>query len=428
MTMEPPDYHPRIVDTELDELCSQLPAIAVEGAKGVGKTRTASRRTVSTFSLDDPVQRELLIGDPHRLTAAPPPVLVDEWQRVPETWDIIRRAVDNGAAPGQFLLAGSASPRGLGTHSGAGRIVSVQMRPLSLAERWPTSPVVSLGATLSDALCPIEGNTNRRLEDYTHEIVATGFPGFRDFSGRPLRTHLDSYISRLLDRDLPELGLTPRNPVGLRRWLTAYAAATATTTRFEAIRDAATAGVHDKPARATVAGYRDALERLWILDPLAAWQPRGTHIRLLAHPPKHHLVDPALAAHLLGFTSSHLLAGKDTSPALHHDGPFLGALFESLVTLSVRVYAQAAEARVYHLRTAGGEHEIDLIVERNDGSVVAIEVKLSRSVEDRDVRHLLWLRNLLGDSLINAMVITTGPTAYRRSDGIAVVPASLLGP
>jgi hypothetical protein len=109
------------------------------------------------------------------------------------------------------------------------------------------------------------------------------------------------------------------------------------------------------------------------------------------------------------------------------DGPFLGALFESLVTQSVRVYAQAAEASVKHLRTHRGEHEVDLIVERADGRIVALEVKLSATVEDRDVRHLLWLRESLGDSLLDAAVITTGRHAFRRADGIAVVPAALLG-
>jgi predicted AAA+ superfamily ATPase len=110
------------------------------------------------------------------------------------------------------------------------------------------------------------------------------------------------------------------------------------------------------------------------------------------------------------------------------DGTLLGALFESLVTLDVRVFAQAAEARVGHLRTAGGEHEVDLIVERDDGRVLAVEVKLTANVDDRDVRHLVWLRERLGAEVVDAIVITTGVAAYRRPDGIGVVPAGLLGP
>lgn len=110
------------------------------------------------------------------------------------------------------------------------------------------------------------------------------------------------------------------------------------------------------------------------------------------------------------------------------DGTLLGDLFESLVTLSVRTFAQAAEASVRHLRTHRGEHEVDVIVERDDGRVLAVEVKLTRTVADRDIRHLLWLRGQIGDDLLDAVIITTGPEAYRRNDGIAVVPAALLGP
>jgi len=106
----------------------------------------------------------------------------------------------------------------------------------------------------------------------------------------------------------------------------------------------------------------------------------------------------------------------------------LGHLFESLVTLSVRVYAQAVEGAVQHLRTKGGRHEVDLIVERSDQRLVAIEVKLSSTISAEDVKHLVWLRERIGEDLIDAVVINAGPHAYRRQDGIAVVPAALLGP
>jgi len=114
-------------------------------------------------------------------------------------------------------------------------------------------------------------------------------------------------------------------------------------------------------------------------------------------------------------------------PRIPRDGTLLGALFESLVTLSVRVYAQANEARVSQLRTLGGEHEVDLIVERADGRIVAIEVKLASSIDDGDVRHLRWLGDRMGADLLDSVVVTTGIEAYRRGDGIAVVPAALLG-
>jgi uncharacterized protein len=149
----------------------------------------------------------------------------------------------------------------------------------------------------------------------------------------------------------------------------------------------------------------------------------------VSNQPKRQLVDPALAARLLGVGAGALLEQEPApaAPAIPRDGTLLGALFESLVTIDVRVYAQAAEARVGHLRTAGGEHEVDLIVERADRRVLAIEVKLAATVSDHDLRHLKWLSERLGDDLVDAIVITTGSAAYRRADGIGVVPAALLG-
>jgi uncharacterized protein len=422
------EYLPRVLDGELDELLADLPALVLEGAKGVGKTATASRRARTILSFDDHAQRSIALAEPARLLDRPGPVLIDEWQHVPETWDLIRRAVDGGAAPGRFLLTGSALPAGLGTHSGAARIVSLRMRPLALAERGIAAPTVSLQALLTGAKAAVEGDTECRLEHYTEEILASGFPGLRGLGNRALRAQLDGYLLRIVDRELPELGRSVRNPAALRRWLTAYAAASSTTASFETIRDASSGGHGEKPAKTTTLPYRDALERLWILDPIPAWLPTRNRIARLSAPPKHQLADPALAARLLGVNAEGLLDASPAGPPIPRDGTLLGALFESLVTLSVRVYAQAADTTVGHLRTAAGRHEIDLILERADGRVLAIEVKLARDPSERDTHQLRWLAGRLGDTLLDAIVITTGAHAYRRRDGIAVVPATLLGP
>jgi uncharacterized protein len=425
----PPQYKSRIVDAELDELMASLPALAIEGAKGVGKTVTATRRAETVHNLDDPQQRNIARGDPARLLGAHGTTLIDEWQYLPESWDLVRRAVDAGAPPARFLLTGSMTPAKSGTHSGAGRIVSVRMRPLALAEREDFTPSVSLRELLGGSRPPVSGHTDHRLEDYAKEIVASGFPGLRGLHGRPLRTQLDGYLARIVERDFPELGHSIRNPVALRRWMRAYAAASSTTASFEKIRDAASAGHSEKPAKSTTIPYRDALERLWILDPVEAWRPSRNRIARLSSPSKHQLADPALATRLLGVDLGGLLnATTATGLPIRREGSLLGALFESLVTLSVRVYAQAAEARVSHLRTAAGAHEVDLIVERSGGGVLAIEVKLTRDVDEQDTRHLKWLSSQIGEEFLDAIVITTGQDAYRRRDGIAVIPAGLLGP
>jgi hypothetical protein len=420
-------YRRRIVDDELDELIAGLPAIALEGPKAVGKTASALRRAATVHRLDDEAERSIAQADISRLLEGEPPVLIDEWQRVPESFDRVRRAVDAGAPAGSFLLTGSAYPMAPPTHSGAGRIVQVRLRPMTLAERGIDTPTVSLKQLLQGKRNPVTGRTDVNLDRYVKEILASGFPALHGLADRLARAQLDGYIDRIIDRDFDELGRQVRRPGTLRRWMQAYAAATATTASFEKIRDAATSGNGEKPNRATTQPYRDVLERLWILDPVPAWLPTRSRLARLSAPPKHHLADPALAARLLGADASTLLHPQSSGPQITREGTLLGALFESLVTLSVRVYAQAAEARTAHLRTWSGDREIDLIVESGQ-RVLAIEVKLGQTPEDRDVRHLNWLRDQLGDELADAMIVTTGQAAYRRADGIAVVPAALLGP
>lgn len=422
------DYLPRVLEREFDELFVSLPALAIEGPKGVGKTAMASRRAQTIHALDDPEQLEVATADPHRLLEADPPILIDEWQRLPETWDLVRRAVDAGAEPGRFVLTGSALPDERGAHSGAARIPTVPMRPLALSERLGTTGSVSLAELLEGGKPDLEGETSMSLEDYTEEILASGFPGLRQLSGRALRSQLDGYLDRVVDRDFPELGHRVRNPVGLRRWLRAYAAASSTTTSFEKIRAAASGGEGKKVNRKAAAPYRDALERLWLLDPVPGWLPSRSHLKRLTAGEKHQLADPALAARLVGATKDALLEGESLGPSIPRDGTFLGALFESLATLSIRIYAQGAEAQVKHLRSFAGDREIDLIVQRDDDRVVAVEVKLAAVPRDSDFRHLRWLQGAIGDDLLDAVVITTGGAAYRRADGIGVIPLALLGP
>lgn len=422
------NYLPRVVDQELDALMTALPAIALEGAKGVGKTATATRRALTVHSLDRPGALELATADPYRLLTGPAPVLIDEWQRLPISWDLVRRTVDEDPTPSRFLLTGSATPRDPGTHSGAGRIVRIQMRPLTLAERTTTRPSVSFASLLSGDKGAVTGSTQFSLQDYAKEICASGFPGLRNLPERAARAQLDGYLDRIIDRDFPDMLGAIRRPATVHNWLAAYAAATATSASYEVVRDAATPRITEKPAKATTQLYRDTLQRLWILDPVAAWLPTRNHLRRLGSSPKHHLVDPALAARLLGANVEALIEARPPQQIEDRATTLLGQLFESLVTLDVRVYAQSAEARVRHLRTHAGEHEVDLIVERGDHRVLALEVKLVHTVRERDVRHLHWLADQIGDDLVDAVIVTTGTDAYRRKDGIAVVPAALLGP
>ncbi|MFI9488127.1 ATP-binding protein [Promicromonospora sp. NPDC052451] len=412
-------YERRLLDERLDDRQPRLRAIALQGPKGVGKTATATERARTVLSLQRAEIREQFTADPDVFRTLPGPVLIDEWQRWPESWDRVREAVDDGIPHGHVILAGSSAPRGATVHSGAGRIVPFRMRPLSFEERQVEQPHVSLAALLTGEKPEVSASTDVTLSDYVEEIVASGLPGIRPEDSESRLDLLDAYVDNIVQREFPEQGYAVRRPDTLRRWLTAYAAATSTTTSYNRIIDAATPGESDKPALSTTITYRDALTGLWLLDALPAWSPSRNSFDRLVTSPKHQLADPALAARLLGATQDSLRLGRHSA--------LLGPLFEHLVALSVQTYADINRARTYHLRTRNGDHEVDLVVERRDGAVVALETKLAASVSDADVKHLHWLRERIGDELLDAAVITTGGHAYRRRDGIAVVPLSLLG-
>lgn len=421
-------YRRRLVDDLLDDVFPHLAAIAVEGAKGVGKTATAAQRAASTVNLSLAGQRSTVAASPGYVTTLAAPVFIDEWQLEPRVWDVVRNAVDADRSGGQYLLAGSAGlAPNVRVHSGAGRIIRVTMRPLSLVERGLAAPTVSLSALLAGTGVTVEGRSDIGLTRYVDEILASGFPGIRDLPERPRQLQLDSYLARIVDRELPENGIEVRRPDVLRQWLQAYAAATSTDTAYGKILDAATPGESDKPARGTVIAYREHLTRIFVLDPVEAWLPTFNPLKRLTRTAKHHLVDPALAARLVGVSRAGLLRGEGRRIS-GGAATWVGALFESLATQSIRVYAEAANARVGHLRTHDTTREIDLIVEGEDRRVVAIEVKLADAVSDSDVQHLNWLASQVGDDLADRVVVYTGEFAYRRPDGVAVVPLALLGP
>lgn len=250
-------------------------------------------------------------------------------------------------------------------------------------------------------------------------------PGIRELPSRVRRTQLESYITRIIERDFPEQGQQVRKPETLRSWMSAYAAATATMTSYSKILEMATPGLARKPAKETTMTYRDVLSQLWLLDPVAPWQPRNRFTRF-GTTPKHFLADPALSARLLGLDEQRLLSDQGNAIG-SNDKTQLGSLFEALVALSLRSCAQAAETTVSHLRTSKGDHEIDFIVHSGNGATAAFEVKLDRTVDDSDVKQLLWLRARMGGQLADAAVVYMGQYAYRRPDGIAVIPLALLG-
>ena len=417
------EYLRRYIDEELDALLPSLHGIAIDGPKGVGKTVTASRRANRTFRVDEESSRNLLISAGKQALTSAPTVLIDEWQHYPPLWDSVRRLIDAQVST-HFLFTGSASPiTNDNTHSGAGRIISLRLRPLALSERAGTQPRIFINDIFEQAplSSPIHGESSFSYSDYAQAICATGFPQITQLPPRARRASIDGYIARLVDRDLPEQGIMIRRPSALRAWLTAYAGATATTASYTKILAAALPNEGEQPSKSAANNYRSLLEKLWILDPLPAWLPTYTPLTRLSKAAKHHLADPGLAAYLMGVSEDTLTSGQPGTAEI------FGQLFESLMLLTLRAAAGASEAKTYHFRSKSGEHEVDAILERYDGKVIAFEAKSSALVEERDVKHLNWLGAQLGSRLLDKIVVYTGQYAYRRPDGVAVIPLALLG-
>jgi predicted AAA+ superfamily ATPase len=232
----------------------------------------------------------------------------------------------------------------------------------------------------------------------------------------------------MVNRDFAELGVRVRKPNVLRAWLTAYAAATATTTSYAKILRASTAGEDKKPSKDTTLVYRDTLERLYLTDRVDPWLPSPNPITALGRSQKHFLVDPALALSLLRIRKQELLTStRELEIGVSRDNSVFGRLFENLAACSLKVYAQSAEANLYHFRTSDARHEVDFIVERGNG-LLGIEVKLDTQITREDGDELHWLEGQLGSSRrFTKLIVYAGSHAYRRPDGIVVVPLALLG-
>ena len=399
----------------------------IDGPKAVGKTRSAERFAQTIISIDDEAEQASLLANFDRLRIEKPPVFLDEWQYLPEVWNRVRHIVDEEGIPGRFLLAGSIQSKNPKLHSGAGRIVRIRMRPLSLAERFESLTCLRLSDALDGAIPEVVSAVSPiGFEEYMHEIIRSGFPAIHPLDESIRRIELDSYIENISSRDFRSQGITIRHPGKMKSWMRAYAAATATSTSYNKMLDAATAGEENKPAKETVISYREALRSLWLIDDLPFWAEGEDFLGRLKQTPKHYLADSALEARLLRLSLRDLITGKKTSPHDPEYGSIAGRLFESLCVMSLRTYATNLGAEVGYVRTQSGTREIDVIVQR-DQDIVAIEIKMTPVVRDEDVRHLNWFEEKVGDRVKEKIILTTGERAFRRKDRVLVIPAALFG-
>ncbi len=416
------NYLPRTIDAELSDRLLGAGAVVIEGPRACGKTSTARRFAASEALLDtDENSRRMVDADPTEALAGPVPRLFDEWQLAPSIWNQVRRAVDERGAPGQFILTGSAVPADdITRHTGAGRFSRLRMRPMSLFELGISSGDCSLGDLLDGDARPAKPSALTVAA--VAEVLAVG--GWPAQLGAPaerrLRANRD-YLEEIRRVDLPRLG-GRRDPVRVGRLLRSLARNVATPVSVS--RLASEAGGSDHALKAdTAADYLDALERLMVVENQPAWSPHLRSRTMLRRTPVRHFTDPSLAVAALRATPARLMA----------DLRFLGFLFESLVVRDLRIYAQAADAEVFHYRDKGGL-EVDAIVDAGDGRWAAFEVKLGHSWVDDGAASLLRLRDRLrgnrdGYGEPAALgVILPGGAGYRMPNGVSVIPVGALGP
>jgi predicted AAA+ superfamily ATPase len=414
-------YHPRIVDDELAARLRATGAVAIEGPKACGKTATARQIAASEALLDtDANARQAAAVDPALVLAGATPRLIDEWQVAPAIWNHVRRAIDDRRKPGQFILAGSAvPPDDIKRHTGAGRITRLRMRPMTLFETGVSTGEASLAHLLAGEI-PHSTDPGLPVADLAREIAIGGWPGFRDLTVDQALRGVRDYLEEIRRVDVSRVEDRRRDPGKVGQLLRSIARNTGTYAAAATL--ARDTGGADGPLKDdTVRAYLDALERLMIIEDQPAWAPHLRSRYTLRSAAKRHFVDPSLAVAALRVTPERLLG----------DMKLLGFLFESLVIRDLRVYAQAADARVLQYRDSHGL-EVDAIIEIADGRWAAFEIKLGPGQIDTAATNLQRFARQIdtkrcGNPAALSVIVGTG-YGYRREDGILVIPIGALGP
>ncbi|MCY3631723.1 MAG: DUF4143 domain-containing protein [bacterium] len=417
-----PGYLPRVAGREVESALRRRGAVLIEGVRGCGKTWMARHFARSEVRLDDEAALLLASADPVEVLRGSTPRLLDEWQNAPHLWNRVRRECDDRPEPGQFILTGSAAPQDDVTrHTGTGRISRVLLRPMSLWETGQSTGVVSLKELFDGQSVSCLPDEAVRLRDIASAICTGGWPQSLGHREDDALASVGDYANEIARVDIPSGNGVRHDPTMVRRLMASIALNVATEAKMTKLADDMDIG--HPPSRNTVAAYLDALRRIFVVEDQPAWAVSLRSKATLRKEAKRHFADPSLAAAMLGATPERLMA----------DHTAFGCLFESLAVRDLRIYSQAERAMVFHYRDSGGL-EADAIVERADGTWIAVEVKLntSPSVIDKAAKTLLRLNQKTtrqrAANMASLLVITpTGP-AYRRPDGVQVAPITALGP
>ena len=418
-------YRPRIVDSALKRKLRGKGAVLIEGPKWCGKTTTAEQVSKSTLSVDDPstVNTNKILSeiDPERLLTGDHPRLLDEWQVAPKLWDAVRHHVDRHKGHGQFILTGSSVPADISEtiHSGTGRFGWLVMRPMSLYESGDSTGDVSLASLFESQ--PISGCSDLDLDRLTFLICRGGWPESVDMDDDVALDQAFDYIDAVIRNDMSRVDDIRRDPQKVRMLLRSYARNQGTQISQASISADISSNDTEGVSEETVSEYLQALRKLYVIEDMKAWNPNLRSKTAIRTSDTRYFVDPSLAAASLRIGPQDLINNLNIT----------GFFFEALAVRDLRVYAESLDGDVYHYKY-NLDNECDVVIHLRDGRYALLEVKLGgEKLIDEGVKTLKdVLRRIdtdkMGEPAFMAIITGTERYAYRRDDGIIILPLGAL--
>lgn len=419
-------YKPRITDALIERKLKGKGAILIEGPKWCGKTTTAEQIAKSILYMSKPedVQSNLMMAeiDPSKLLKGETPRLIDEWQIAPKLWDAVRFEVDHRDNMGHFILTGSAVPPKNDEifHTGTGRFAWIKMRPMSLFESLESTGEVSL-RELFNQPSQLNGENKLDIDDLAFLICRGGWPGAIDMDKDIALDQAFDYYTAIVNTDISRADNVKRDPERTKRLMRSYARNQGAQTAYTVIRDDIVANDSESLTEDTVYAYTNALRKIFVIEDMPAWNPNLRSKTAIRTSDTRYFIDPSIATASLGLGPEELTKDLNT----------MGLFFETMCVRDLRVYAESIDGQVYHYRDKSGL-ECDTVIHLRNGSFGLIEIKLGGDkLIEEGAETLKAFRDKIDTTKMKTpsflMVVTgTGRYAYRREDGVYVVPIGCL--
>ena len=418
-------YKNRIADGLIQRKLAGKGAVLIEGAKWCGKTTTAEQIAKSILYMSETgmVEQNIRLAslNPKLLLRGENPRLIAEWQIAPQLWDSVRFESDHGPL-GQFILTGSSVPADMSKviHSGTGRIGWIKMRPMSLWESHESTGEVSL-AELFTAPDQVGGINKMDIEQVAFLTCRGGWPLAVDMDREIALDQAFDYIEAVEKRDISKVDGVERDPVRVHRLLRSLARNQGSQASFGTIRADLEANESDSLSEDTISSYIKALKEIFVVEDSEAWNPNLRSKTAIRTSDTRYFTDPSIATAALGIGPQDLVNDLNT----------FGLVFETLAVRDLRVYAEALNGKVYHFRDKNGL-ECDAVIHLRDGRYGLVEIKLGGDeLVNEGSESLLRLAGKIDTERMKApsfmmVLVGVGTYAYRREDGVYVVPIGCL--